>query len=167
LVSFQAAVPDGQTVTLTLYLSSTVGVNGYAKFQDGSWSILPADRVAIFDDRVEITVTDGGPGDDDGASNGIIVDPGGVVIADGARLVGELLDQLGAMVLAHGTTTSLSASLRTGLEAFNRGQLRAGCSTIQAFSNKVTALTDKKIPTDQASALLQAAADVRSVMRCG
>ncbi len=41
---------------------------------------MPFDRVAIFSDRVEIRLTDGGIGDDDGIANGVVVDPGGIVI---------------------------------------------------------------------------------------
>lgn len=44
------------------------------------WSLLPDDRVQIFDNRVEITLTDGGIGDDDGLANGRISDPGGIAI---------------------------------------------------------------------------------------
>lgn len=73
-------VTVGQDVTLSIYTASTAGVTGYAKYQNGVWSVLPSDRVAIFSNRVEIRLTDGGIGDDDGVANGIVVDPGGIVI---------------------------------------------------------------------------------------
>ena len=67
-------------VTFKIFTASTVGVTGYAKYRNGQWSLLPQSRVKIFSDRVEITLTDGGIGDDDGVVNGTIVDPGGLVI---------------------------------------------------------------------------------------
>lgn len=81
LASFEVGgVQTGQDVTLTVFTASTANVTGYAKYQNGVWSILPSDRVQIFSNRVEIRLTDGGIGDDDGIANGVIVDPGGIVI---------------------------------------------------------------------------------------
>jgi len=72
----------GATRTVSLYPPSTAGVTGYAKYDEGTgtWSQLPPGRVAVFADRVEITLTDGGIGDDDGVADGIITDPGGIVV---------------------------------------------------------------------------------------
>jgi hypothetical protein len=62
-----------------MYMGSTDGINGYAKYDPDThtWTTLPADRVQVFDNHVDITLTDGGIGDDDGAANGEISDPGG------------------------------------------------------------------------------------------
>lgn len=80
LTSFTAAdVPAGQDSVITIYTGATAGVIGYAKYQNGTWSLLPDDRVTIYPDRVELRLTDGGIGDDDGVANGVIVDPGGPV----------------------------------------------------------------------------------------
>ena len=45
-------------------------MTGYAKYNPDTkqWSLLPDNRVRIFDNRVEITLTDGGIGDDDGVA---------------------------------------------------------------------------------------------------
>ena len=69
-------------VTFTIYTASTAGVTGYAKLKNGVWSLLPADRVTIYPNKVEIRLTDGGIGDDDGLADGTIVDPGGLVIVE-------------------------------------------------------------------------------------
>ena len=72
-------VPSGSDQTVSIYAGSMAGVTDYAKFYPSTqlWELLPADRVSVFADRVEITLTDGGTGDDDGAANGSITDPGG------------------------------------------------------------------------------------------
>jgi Tol biopolymer transport system component len=166
LVGFTATVGEGETITFTLFVPSTLGVSGYAKFQADSWSILPADRVAIFADRVEITLTDGGLGDADGVPNGEIVDPGGVVVADASQLIRELLDELDAMALEPGLRTSLSAPLRAALASLDRGQVWAACNTLRAFSNQVSAQSGKRVVSEEAEVLWQAAADARAAMRC-
>lgn len=77
-------VAPGGDATVSVYMGSTEGVNGYAKHDvaSGSWSLLPEGRVQVHPDRVEITLTDGGVGDDDGAVNGSISDPGGFAVVE-------------------------------------------------------------------------------------
>jgi len=77
-------VEAGTDQTVSIYTASTQNVTGYAKYDPNTkqWSLLPDDRVAIFADRVEITLTDGGTGDDDGQVNGRISDPGGIAIVE-------------------------------------------------------------------------------------
>ena len=71
-------VTPGSDVTLTIFTLSAAQVIAYVKYQGGTLKILPFDRFTKFADRVQIRLTDGGPGDDDGVANGVIVDPGGV-----------------------------------------------------------------------------------------
>ena len=75
-------VEAGTDQTISIFTSSTQDVTGYAKYDptNKQWSLLPDDRVRIFEDRVEITLTDGGIGDDDGQANRRISDPGGIAI---------------------------------------------------------------------------------------
>ena len=75
-------VETGTDQTISIFTASTQNVTGYAKYNPNTkqWSLLPDDRVQIFDNRVEITLTDGGIGDDDGEANGRISDPGGIAI---------------------------------------------------------------------------------------
>ena len=75
-------VDTGTDQTISIFTASTQDVTGYAKYDPNTkqWSLLPDDRVKIFDNRVEITLTDGGIGDDDDLANGRISDPGGIAI---------------------------------------------------------------------------------------
>ena len=75
-------VSVGETKTISVYSGSVAGVTGYAKYNPATkeWSTLPGDRVTIYPDHVDISLTDGGVGDADGEANGIIDDPGGPVI---------------------------------------------------------------------------------------
>lgn len=74
-------VPQGEDQVISIWVPSTAGLTGYAKYDPKSqtWSLLPKDRLAIFPDHVEISLTDGGVGDADGVANGSIDDPGGLV----------------------------------------------------------------------------------------
>ena len=53
-------------------------------------SIFPA-YTGFANDRMSATVTlrDGGPGDSDGVANGVIIDPGGIGVADNAPASGS------------------------------------------------------------------------------
>ena len=82
LASFTlVGVEPGSSQTISIYSASAGSATGYAKYDanSGAWTLLPADRVALLDDHIEITLTDGGVGDADGLTNGEIVDPGGPV----------------------------------------------------------------------------------------
>ena len=83
LVSFELnGLVNGATTTVRIYSPSVVDANGYAKWQDGAWVVLPAARVEVNvpGGYVAVTLTDGGVGDDDGLPNGTIVDPGGLAV---------------------------------------------------------------------------------------
>ncbi|QZY27731.1 choice-of-anchor U domain-containing protein [Nocardioides coralli] len=89
--------PPGTDQVLTIHTSDTTGVNGYAKYDPTTetWSTLPSERVSVFADRVEITLTDGGVGDADGVADGRIVDPGGIaVVPEGDRTPPEVTGTL-------------------------------------------------------------------------
>lgn len=89
-------LPEGRTdflvnglttpdVTIRIFSSDLTGVTGYAKFQDGAWVLMPTERVSVVETDggpggyVEVTITDGGVGDDDNTVNSTIVDSGGIV----------------------------------------------------------------------------------------
>jgi hypothetical protein len=93
-------VEPGSDQVISIFTSSTQNVSGYAKYNPNTkqWSLLPEDRVEIFDNRVEIRLTDGGIGDDDGEVNGRISDPGGIAIIENLdelapAVVGEVVEQ--------------------------------------------------------------------------
>jgi hypothetical protein len=81
-------ITPGSDQTVSIYMGAIDGVNGYAKYDPGTstWSLLPGSRVQVVGNHVDITLTDGGVGDDDGVVNGAIADPGGFArIAGGDR----------------------------------------------------------------------------------
>jgi len=91
--------------TVSIYVSSTEGVVGYAKYDEGTgWTLLPNDRVSIVDaHRIDITLTDGGVGDADGVVNGSIDDPGGPVrgaLASGTPTVSDTTPAVGQQLQA-------------------------------------------------------------------
>ena len=57
-------------------------MTGYAKFHDNAWYVAAGCQRRRRSGRsgLDITLVDGGIGDDDGVANGAIVDPGGVVV---------------------------------------------------------------------------------------
>lgn len=83
LTSFMVSgIPEGtRDETVSIYVDSTAGLEGYAKYDEqAGWTLLPDDRVTIVDaHRIDVTLTDGGIGDADGVVNGSIDDPGGPV----------------------------------------------------------------------------------------
>lgn len=84
MLQFSAQLANaGDSTTFTLVMSSDIAVNGYWK-QDANdrWVNLASDEfggsLRTENDRTVLTFTieDGGQFDDDGAANGVIVDPG-------------------------------------------------------------------------------------------
>jgi hypothetical protein len=72
----------GADAVVAVHPPSMTDVNGYAKYDAGAgtWSLLPADRVTVLPDHLEVRLTDGGVGDADGTADGRVVDPGGVAV---------------------------------------------------------------------------------------
>lgn len=69
-------VPVGGTVDIDVHLSGGTTANGYLKLQGGAWVELPPSAFDIAGNVVTLHLVDGGVGDQDGAVNGVIVDPG-------------------------------------------------------------------------------------------
>lgn len=92
LVSFRlSGIAPGSTQTIEVVTPGTQAVLDYAKFHDGTWSLLPRERVEGSAGLTRISLTDGGAGDADGQPNGVIVDPGGIAdLADLYRFDGFL-----------------------------------------------------------------------------
>ena len=72
----------GSSHIVSIFSSQAGGLTGYAKYHDNAWTTLPTGRVSIAANRVDVTLTDGGIGDDDGVADGTIVDPGGPSYVD-------------------------------------------------------------------------------------
>jgi sugar lactone lactonase YvrE len=75
-------LPSGQTVTVGIQLPSDVPTGSqYWKYQeDNGWFSIPIGS-DDGDNKITLTLTDGSTGDSDGVANGVIVDPGGLGIA--------------------------------------------------------------------------------------
>jgi len=70
---------DTSTVTVEVTYPSTLPQGGqYWKRRSGTWA--PFAGAALAGNKATLTLVDGGSGDDDGAQNGRIVDPGGVAV---------------------------------------------------------------------------------------
>jgi hypothetical protein len=83
LASFTVTgLAPGADAIVSVHPPSMTGINGYAKYDEaaGTWSLLPAGRVQVLADHLDVTLTDGGVGDTDGAADGRVVDPGGVAV---------------------------------------------------------------------------------------
>ena len=82
---------SGSDQTISIWPPSTAGANSYGTYDASTltWSLLPADRVAIHADHLDIRLTDGGTGDSDGSANGTIVDPGAPCCPSGHHPAGR------------------------------------------------------------------------------
>lgn len=163
LVSYSlTGVSVGGDATVSLFVPDTTGVTGYAKLENGSWSLLPADRVQILSDRVVLRLTDGGVGDADGLANGVIVDPGGPATADQA---GPSLTIDG---VADGATYTLGAVPTTTCDASDSGSGLAGQCTLSLSggrSNGVGTFTATARAADKAGNVSTSTATYRVVYR--
>jgi hypothetical protein len=85
LTAFKAETPVvGQTVKFSLYVDSSLGVNGYWKQSaSGVWVNLASQAyggAVILEGnktRLDFSIVDGGPFDEDGKADGVVTDPGG------------------------------------------------------------------------------------------
>jgi putative intracellular protease/amidase len=85
LTAFKAEAPVvGQTVKFSLYVDSSLGVNGYWKQSaSGVWVNLASQAyggAVILEGnktRLDFSIVDGGPFDEDGKADGVVTDPGG------------------------------------------------------------------------------------------
>jgi hypothetical protein len=73
-------VTPGGTVSVSMYVDKTLGMNGYYKLNGSTWTNIGT--LSTVDNKTKITfsLTDGGIYDADGIVNGIIKDPGGAVL---------------------------------------------------------------------------------------
>ncbi|MFN8157877.1 MAG: choice-of-anchor U domain-containing protein [Candidatus Nanopelagicales bacterium] len=152
----------GASRTISIYTATTAGVTGYAKYNAtaGTWSLLPSTRVAIFADHVDITLTDGGIGDDDGVANGSIVDPGGLAVitdgvpptvtirgvSDGAKYVLGAVPVVscGASDSGSGLAGSCSVTVSGG-NANHVGSFTATATAVDKAGNRTTVTTRFKV----------------------
>jgi chitinase len=94
LVGFKLYLPDGVTTTsVTLHFSKQVpqGAKLYKYSLDSGWQVYENAAFASNGKSVTLVLTDGGPGDEDGIVNGVIVDPIGVAYPDSTTSEGVSL----------------------------------------------------------------------------
>jgi chitinase len=89
LVGFKLYLPEGvTTVSVTLHFSKQVPQDAklYKYSLDNGWQVYDNAAFASNGKSVTLVVTDGGPGDEDGLANGVIVDPAGVAYSESAAV---------------------------------------------------------------------------------
>ncbi len=137
-------VETGSTRTISIYTAATAQVTGYAKYDPvtGAWSMLPSENVHVYADRVDIDLTDGGPGDADGIANGRIVDPGGLaIVADTPPLVGWTLSGFSAPV-----DMGIRNTVKGGSTVPLKFQVRQGSTELTDPATTVQSFTTSRIP---------------------
>jgi hypothetical protein len=75
-----AALPAGALVELVVHVPPAPPVNIWHKLADGAWSALTRNgttRANRVGSRLVVMLHDGGRGDDDGQTNGVVIDPAG------------------------------------------------------------------------------------------
>jgi hypothetical protein len=71
----------GQTVQVNFTFPSALPNDiQYWKFSNGIWTNLSSLITGIYGNILTLSITDGGPGDSDGLANGVISDPGGILV---------------------------------------------------------------------------------------
>ena len=73
-------VTPGATVSVSMYVDKTLGMNGYYKLNGSTWTDIG--KISTVGNKTKLTfsLTDGGLYDADGVANGIIKDPGGAAV---------------------------------------------------------------------------------------
>gem|GEM_PF-1470534 len=73
----------GEEVNITFYFPEAIPSDaGWYKYDSADGDIYDyTENISIDGSKVVLTITDGGPGDEDGLANGIIIDPSGPVFA--------------------------------------------------------------------------------------
>jgi hypothetical protein len=77
-----------------------------------------------------------------------------------AQQIQSLIVQVESLGLPHGTENSLLAKLNAALASVNRGDSESARGQLGAFINEVSAQSGKKIPAQQAAALIAAAGQI-------
>jgi hypothetical protein len=82
-----------------------------------------------------------------------------------AEQLRDLIALIGSLHLALGTETSLTSQLRLALEALSAGNTAAACDYLQTFIGHANAQSGKKLTAAQASSLVAAATQIKTVIQ--
>jgi hypothetical protein len=80
--------------------------------------------------------------------------------------IADLEDVVSGLGLPKGLTTALNAKLKDALEDLNADDTAGACDSLQAFLNQVKAQTGKKLTSEQAQQLTDAANNIRTQLDC-
>ncbi|WP_284348001.1 hypothetical protein [Roseisolibacter agri] len=134
-----------------------------------SWNVSYGAGGVLFGDNIPFTVPP------TGAAMRFTYDPSTHVLTiaeavptstTAAQQLAVLRAMVGALALDRGTTTSLQAKLADAQSAIASGATAAACSSLADFMAQVRALSGRKIPVDGATALLDAATQIRATLGC-
>lgn len=89
-----------------------------------------------------------------------------IVAPDPAQQIADTRTDLAGMGIHHGITNALDAKLRAADQALTDGDVPKACESLQALINQTRAQTGKKITTDQATRLTEAATTIRDDLGC-
>ncbi len=122
-------VTPGSTVDIDVYLTTDTA-NGYVKLQGGQW--LPLSSAAftkVSDTHFVLHLKDGGEGDEDGVTNGVIVDPGAPALLDLTKptvSVNGITNGATYTLGAVPTPSCTASDLQSGLAGPCTGQISGG-----------------------------------------
>ena len=80
--------------------------------------------------------------------------------------INDLISLIGSFNLSQGTANSLISKLQNALDAIEASDTATACSSLSAFINVCTAQSGKKLPTDQATQLINSANEIKSDLGC-
>ncbi len=132
----------------------------YEKLIGSTWYQIPVTETTNPDGTVTacMTLTDGAPGQDsDQTANGQITDPGAMAVIAPQQLTQMLINNINAMKIDHGITTSLDSKLNAVISSLASGHDNAAKNQLNAFINEVNAQTGKMITPTQANNMVSSA----------
>lgn len=80
--------------------------------------------------------------------------------------IGDLQDLVASMGIHHGITNALESKLQHALDALAADDTAGACFWMQSFVDLVNAQTGKKISSDDAEQLIDAATEIRTQLDC-
>jgi hypothetical protein len=87
-------------------------------------------------------------------------------VTDPARAIADLQAMVTGLSLHHGIATALNSKLQDAVAALDVGDTAGGCDSLLAFLNQVRAQNGKKLTSEQAQGLTDAANNIRALLGC-